>query len=169
MKMAIEDAGPDIKDIVTLMHTEHQLLLMTELKQWQSRIYLVILLMKYQFLPPNYGRSFIGCIRCTWNYCMHQSTINDEIHPTINLENPIQCDLNYVPNKKISKKVKVALSNSFGFVVKCLCYCEEILRKTKIILKHLVHIYLSLNPTTGLFKFTVFWTLIFSSILYQPL
>ena len=45
-----------------------------------------------------------------------QSTINDEIHPTINLENPDpECDLNYVPNKKISKKVKVALSNSFGF------------------------------------------------------
>ena len=34
-----------------------------------------------------------------------QSTIHDEIHPTINLENPDpECDLNYVPNTKIKKK-----------------------------------------------------------------
>ena len=45
-----------------------------------------------------------------------QSTIHNEIHPTINLENPDpECDLNYVPNKKIKKEVNVALSNSFGF------------------------------------------------------
>ena len=45
-----------------------------------------------------------------------KSTIHDEIHPTINLENPDpECDLNYVPGKKLKKKVDVALSNSFGF------------------------------------------------------
>ncbi len=40
----------------------------------------------------------------------------DEIHPTINLNNPDpKCDLDYVPNKSISRTVRAALSNSFGF------------------------------------------------------
>ena len=38
------------------------------------------------------------------------------IHPTINYETPDEeCDLNYVPNKAISKKVNIAISNSFAF------------------------------------------------------
>ncbi|HEY9601874.1 MAG TPA: beta-ketoacyl-ACP synthase II [Allocoleopsis sp.] len=41
---------------------------------------------------------------------------NDQIPPTINLENPDEaCDLDYVPNKSRSQTVDVALSNSFGF------------------------------------------------------
>jgi len=41
---------------------------------------------------------------------------NDQIPPTINLENPDPaCDLDYVPHKGRSQKVEVALSNSFGF------------------------------------------------------
>lgn len=41
---------------------------------------------------------------------------NDQIPPTINLENPDpQCDLDYVPGTSRSQKVEVALSNSFGF------------------------------------------------------
>lgn len=39
-----------------------------------------------------------------------------EIHPTINLTNPDpKCDLDYVPNVKMTKRVRAALSNSFGF------------------------------------------------------
>ncbi|AFZ16283.1 beta-ketoacyl-ACP synthase II [Allocoleopsis franciscana] len=41
---------------------------------------------------------------------------NDQIPPTINLENPDPaCDLDYVPHKSRTQPVEVALSNSFGF------------------------------------------------------
>lgn len=41
---------------------------------------------------------------------------NDQVPPTINLENPDpDCDLDYVPNQSRSGNVEVALSNSFGF------------------------------------------------------
>jgi 3-oxoacyl-[acyl-carrier-protein] synthase II len=41
---------------------------------------------------------------------------NDQIPPTINLDNPDpECDLDYVPNHSRDLKVDVALSNSFGF------------------------------------------------------
>ncbi len=44
------------------------------------------------------------------------SVNRDKIHPTINLDNPDpRCDLDYVPNKMRSKKVRAAISNSFGF------------------------------------------------------
>lgn len=41
---------------------------------------------------------------------------NDQIPPTINLENPdAECDLDYVPHTSRAKTVNIALSNSFGF------------------------------------------------------
>jgi 3-oxoacyl-[acyl-carrier-protein] synthase II len=41
---------------------------------------------------------------------------NDQIPPTINLENPDpECDLDYVPHTSRQQIVNVALSNSFGF------------------------------------------------------
>lgn len=41
---------------------------------------------------------------------------NDQIPPTINLDNPDpECDLDYVPNQSRAQRVGVALSNSFGF------------------------------------------------------
>lgn len=41
---------------------------------------------------------------------------NDIIPPTINYEEPDpECDLNYVPNQAIQKKVNYAISNAFGF------------------------------------------------------
>jgi 3-oxoacyl-[acyl-carrier-protein] synthase II len=40
----------------------------------------------------------------------------DEIHPTINLRHPDpRCDLDYVPNVKRARRVRAAVSNSFGF------------------------------------------------------
>ena len=35
--------------------------------------------------------------------------------PTINLDEPIRCDLDYIPNVKRSFPIEYALSNSFGF------------------------------------------------------
>ncbi|MFL2988748.1 MAG: beta-ketoacyl-ACP synthase II [Candidatus Neomarinimicrobiota bacterium] len=41
---------------------------------------------------------------------------NNYIPPTINYRYPdLECDLNYVPNKGISKNINYGLSNSFGF------------------------------------------------------
>ncbi|BAY14467.1 beta-ketoacyl synthase [Nostoc sp. HK-01] len=41
---------------------------------------------------------------------------NEQIPPTINLENPdVECDLDYVPHTSRPQTIEVALSNSFGF------------------------------------------------------
>jgi 3-oxoacyl-(acyl-carrier-protein) synthase len=44
------------------------------------------------------------------------SIVNDEIHPTINQEEPDpECDLDYVPNVARKTTVRNVLSNSLGF------------------------------------------------------
>ncbi|MFA6467675.1 MAG: beta-ketoacyl-ACP synthase II [Bacteroidota bacterium] len=44
------------------------------------------------------------------------SVVTDEVHPTINYETPDpECDLNYVPNNAIKKRVNAAICNAFGF------------------------------------------------------
>ena len=44
------------------------------------------------------------------------SVQGDILHPTINLTHPDpKCDLNYVPNVKKTRRVRAAISNSFGF------------------------------------------------------
>lgn len=44
------------------------------------------------------------------------TVFNNEVYPTINLENPDpECDLDYVPDKPRKTNVFAALSNSFGF------------------------------------------------------
>lgn len=54
-----------------------------------------------------------GAIEATF---MVLAVKNGIVPPTINLENPGEgCDLDYVPNKARQAKVKVAISNSFGF------------------------------------------------------
>ena len=41
---------------------------------------------------------------------------NGIIPPTINYEEPDpDCDLNYTPNQPVERKVKAAISNTFGF------------------------------------------------------
>lgn len=38
------------------------------------------------------------------------------VHPTINQQEPDpECDLNYVPNQAVEKRIQAVLSNSFGF------------------------------------------------------
>ena len=40
----------------------------------------------------------------------------NKIPPTINYETPDpECDLNYTPNQAINRKVRAAISNTFGF------------------------------------------------------
>lgn len=42
--------------------------------------------------------------------------VNETVPPTINLKTPDpECDLNYTPNSAARKKIRCALSNSFGF------------------------------------------------------
>ncbi|MBI4552787.1 MAG: beta-ketoacyl-ACP synthase II [Candidatus Latescibacteria bacterium] len=53
------------------------------------------------------GVEFIATLLCL---------VHDVVHPTINYDYPDpECDLNYVPNTAQERRVRAALSNSFGF------------------------------------------------------
>ncbi len=117
MKLAIEDAGLERKDIDyinahgTSTPTNDRIETLAIKNLFEEQAYNIPISSTKSMVGHSLGASgaleIIACI---------QSTIHDEIHPTINLENPDpECDLNYVPGKKLKKKVDVALSNSFGF------------------------------------------------------
>ena len=102
MKMAIEDAALDIKDIDyinahgTSTPTNDRIETMAIKNLFGDIAHEIPVSSTKSMVGHSLGASgaleIIACI---------QSTINDEIHPTINLENPDpECDLNYVPNKK---------------------------------------------------------------------
>ena len=76
---------------------------------------------KYAYkIPINATKSMIGHTQGACGALEIIATIlalkESIIHPTINYETPDpECDLDYVPNKAISKTVNVAISNSFAF------------------------------------------------------
>jgi len=117
MKLAIEDAGLEKSEIDyinahgTSTPTNDRIETLAIKNLFGDEAYNIPISSTKSMVGHSLGASgaleIIACI---------QSTIHGEIHPTINLENPDpECDLNYVPNKKIKKNVEIALSNSFGF------------------------------------------------------
>ena len=117
MKLAIDDAGLEKKDIDyinahgTSTPTNERIETLAIKNLFGDLAYEIPISSTKSMVGHSLGASgaleIIACI---------QTITNDEIHPTINLETPDpECDLNYVPNKKLEKKVDVALSNSFGF------------------------------------------------------
>ncbi|MBK90474.1 MAG: beta-ketoacyl-[acyl-carrier-protein] synthase II [Chloroflexi bacterium] len=117
MKLAIEDAGLEKSEIDyinahgTSTPTNDRIETLAIKNLFGDEAYNIPISSTKSMVGHSLGASgaleIIACI---------QSTIHGEIHPTINLENPDpECDLNYVPNKKIKKNVDIALSNSFGF------------------------------------------------------
>jgi len=117
MKLAIDDAGLEKKDIDyinahgTSTPTNDRIETLAIKNLFGELAYEIPISSTKSMVGHSLGASgaleIIACI---------QTITNDEIHPTINLETPDpECDLNYVPNKKLEKKVDVALSNSFGF------------------------------------------------------
>ncbi len=117
MKLAIEDAGLEKSDVDyinahgTSTPTNDRIETLAIKNLFEDIAHDIPISSTKSMIGHSLGASgsleIIACI---------QSTIHNEIHPTINLENPDpECDLNYVPNKKIKKEVNVALSNSFGF------------------------------------------------------
>jgi 3-oxoacyl-[acyl-carrier-protein] synthase II len=117
MKLAIDDAGLEKKDIDyinahgTSTPTNDRIETLAIKNLFGDLAYEIPISSTKSMVGHSLGASgaleIIACI---------QTITNDEIHPTINLETPDpECDLNYVPNKKLEKKVDVALSNSFGF------------------------------------------------------
>jgi len=117
MKMAIENAGLTINDIdyinahgTSTPHNDK-----TETKAIKTlfgkRAYEIPISSTKSMIGHLLGASGAAELIATLLGMQHQ-----EIHPTRNLTNhDPECDLNYVPHKKMKKDVNIAISNSFGF------------------------------------------------------
>jgi 3-oxoacyl-[acyl-carrier-protein] synthase II len=116
MKWALKDANvaPDQIDYINAHGTSTPLNDLTETKAIKT----VFGEAAYD-IPISSTKSMVGhamgasgameAIACSM--AIHEETIP----PTINYETPDpECDLNYVPNKSMKKKIRYALSNSFG-------------------------------------------------------
>jgi len=117
MAAALKDAGikPEQVDYINAHGTS------TKLNDLNETIAIKTLFGEQAYkIPISSTKSMIGHLLAASGAVEFIATMlmmqNNIIHPTINYETPDpECDLNYVPNKAIEKKVEVALSNSFGF------------------------------------------------------
>lgn len=117
MKWAIENAGLGIEDIDyinahgTSTPKNDQVETLAIKKVFGERAYDVpISSTKSMIGHALGGAGAIEAVACI------KTIINNEIHPTINYNDPDpDCDLDYVPNQSRKKEVNNVLSNSFGF------------------------------------------------------
>src|SRR4030065_2303082 len=115
MRSALNDAGldPDEVDYINAHGTG------TKLNDVAETLAIKKIFKDYAYnIPVSSSKSMIGHLIAASGgpeFVYTTLSVNrDEIHPTINLNNPDpKCDLDYVPNTKRIRTVRAALSNSF--------------------------------------------------------
>lgn len=117
MRMAIENANVDISDVdyinahgtSTYLNDKYETMAIKEC--WGEKAYDLVISSTKSMIGHTVGAS--GAIEgIVTALSIHTGIIT----PTINYEDPDrELDLNYVSNEPINKKIKVAISNSFGF------------------------------------------------------
>lgn len=117
MKLALQDAGlkPEEVDYINTHGTSTDLGDISETQAIKD----VFGERSYR-IPANATKSMIGHLlgaAGAVELIVVIKTMEEGIlHPTINQEEPdLECDLDYVPNQPRESKIRVALSNSFGF------------------------------------------------------